>query len=52
MKSKQSVGILISLMSVALLGVIIIQFLWIKNAMQMKQEQFERSVNAALVRVY
>jgi two-component system, OmpR family, phosphate regulon sensor histidine kinase PhoR len=38
-------------MSVALLGVIIIQFLWIKNAMQMKQEQFERSVNSALVRV-
>ena len=51
MKSKQSIRILISLMSLALVGVIIIQFLWIKNAMQMKQEQFDRSVNAALVRV-
>ena len=38
-------------MSIALVGVIIIQFLWIKNALQMKQEQCDHSVNAALVRV-
>jgi len=51
MKSTQSIRILISLMSIALLGVIVIQFLWIKNVMEMKEEQFDRSVNAALVRV-
>ncbi len=51
MKSRQSIRILIALMSLALLGVIIIQFLWIKNALQMKQEQCERSISAALVRV-
>ena len=51
MKSKQSIGILIALMSVALTGVILIQFLWIRNAIQLKQEQFDRTVNSALIRV-
>src|SRR5437588_130565 len=51
MKSKQSIRILIVLMSIALTGVIIIQFLWIKNAVQLKQEQFDRSVNMAMIRV-
>lgn len=51
MKSKQSIGILIALMSIALMGVIIIQFLWIRNAIQLKQEQFDRTVNSALIRV-
>src|ERR1043165_2731038 len=51
MKSKQSIRILIALMSLALTGVIVIQFLWIKNAVQLKQEQFDRSVNMAMIRV-
>jgi two-component system phosphate regulon sensor histidine kinase PhoR len=38
-------------MSIALVGVIIIQFLWIKNAIQIKQEQFDRSVHHALISV-
>ncbi len=38
-------------MSLALLGVIAIQFLWIKNAVVLKQEQFDRSVNMAMIRV-
>ncbi len=51
MKSKQSIRILIGLMSLALLGVIVIQFLWIKNAVLLKQEEFDRSVNMAMIRV-
>jgi signal transduction histidine kinase len=38
-------------MSIALAGVVVIQFYWIKNAITLKQEQFDRSVNTALIRV-
>lgn len=38
-------------MSLALLGVIAVQFLWIKNAVLLKQEEFDRSVNMAMIRV-
>ncbi|HWB64250.1 MAG TPA: HAMP domain-containing sensor histidine kinase [Chitinophagales bacterium] len=48
MKSKPSIRILIGLMSVALLGIVVIQFLWIKNAFDLKEEEFDRSVNDAL----
>ena len=51
MKSKQSIRILIALMSLALIGVIVIQFLWISNAVLLKQEQFDRSVKMAMIRV-
>ena len=51
MKSKHSIRILIGLMSLALLGVMVIQFLWIKNAIHLKQEQFDHSVNVAMTHV-
>lgn len=51
MKSRQNIRLLIALMSLALLGVIMIQFLWIRNAMKLKQEQFDHSVNMAMIRV-
>lgn len=38
-------------MSIALAGVIVIQFLWIQNAIELKQEQLDRSVNMAMIRV-
>lgn len=48
MLSKYTIRVLISLMSVALIGVILIQFLWIRNAVKVKQDQFDWSVNKAL----
>src|SRR5580700_4412621 len=51
MKSKQNIRILIGLMSIALIGVMLIQFLWIRNAIRLKQEQFDRNVNMAMIRV-
>jgi two-component system phosphate regulon sensor histidine kinase PhoR len=38
-------------MSLALVGVILIQVLWIRNAIQLKREQFNRTVNTALLNV-
>ncbi len=51
MKSRQNIPILIGLMSIALIGVIVIQFLWIKSAIQLKQEQFDGAVHHALMSV-
>ena len=51
MKSRQNIPILIGLMSIALMGVIVIQFLWIKSAIQLKQEQFDGAVHHALMSV-
>jgi two-component system, OmpR family, phosphate regulon sensor histidine kinase PhoR len=47
----QKIRILAVLMSVALAGVIVIQFLYIKSALQIKEEQFDRTVNHALLSV-
>lgn len=38
-------------MSIALIGVIVIQFLWIGNAVRIKQQEFNRSVNTAMLDV-
>ncbi len=50
-KPRQKIRVLVALMSVALAGVIIIQFLYIKSALQLKEEQFDRTVNHALLSV-
>ena len=42
---------LIVLMSVALIGIIFIQILWIKNAVDVKEQQFKQNVSEALVRL-
>ena len=39
---------LIVLICLSLLGIIIVQFFWIKNAIQVKEAQFNRSVNDAM----
>jgi two-component system phosphate regulon sensor histidine kinase PhoR len=51
MKSKQSIRILIGLMSLALIAVMLIQFLWIRNAVELRHEQFDRTVHNALASV-
>ncbi|MEI7499756.1 MAG: HAMP domain-containing sensor histidine kinase [Bacteroidota bacterium] len=45
---KRTLYILIVSICISLLGIIIVQFFWIRNAFQVKESQFERSVNDAL----
>ena len=42
---------IITLICISLLGIIAVQFLWIRNAIKVKEELFDRSVNDALGRV-
>ena len=46
--NKRTLYILIVSICISLLGIIIVQFFWIRNAFQVKESQFERSVNDAL----
>lgn len=46
--TKQKVNILIGLMALALLGIIVLQLVWMKNAMDVRNELFDRSVKEAL----
>jgi len=39
---------LIALICLSLIGIIIVQFFWIRNAIQVKEAQFDRSVNDAM----
>ncbi|NND78100.1 MAG: HAMP domain-containing histidine kinase [Flavobacteriales bacterium] len=48
---KGSIRILIGLMGLALVGLIIVQILLIKDSVDWKRSQFERSVNTALANV-
>lgn len=45
---KNTIYLIIGLMSVSLLGLISFQLYWINNAIQVNQRQFEQDVNAAL----
>ncbi|PKV76186.1 sensor histidine kinase [Pontibacter ramchanderi] len=49
--SKLSIIGVIVLMSISLLGMVGLQLYWISDAIQVKQEQFDRSVHEALARV-
>ncbi|GAB3532171.1 hypothetical protein GCM10027443_15520 [Pontibacter brevis] len=49
--SKHTILGVIVLMSISLLGVVGLQLYWINDAIKVKQEQFDRSVNAALTKV-
>ncbi|MFD3001577.1 sensor histidine kinase [Pontibacter toksunensis] len=49
--SKHTIIGVIVLMSISLLGVVGLQLYWINDAIKVKQEQFDRSVNAALTKV-
>ncbi len=46
--NKKQITIIIILMSVSLIGIIIVQLFWIKNAIEVKEAQFDRAVNQAL----
>ena len=46
--SKKKIWVVIILMSIALAGVIIVQIYWIESSIQVRHEQFERSVNEAM----
>jgi len=48
LKKRTLTGIIV-LMSVSLTGIILVQLLWMKNAIEVKEKQFDRSVNDALV---
>ncbi|RDV13712.1 sensor histidine kinase [Pontibacter diazotrophicus] len=49
--SKHTIIGVIVLMSISLLGVVGLQLYWINDAIKVKQEQFDRSVNTALTKV-
>ncbi|MFH2142114.1 MAG: hypothetical protein ABIJ97_06815, partial [Bacteroidota bacterium] len=46
--NRRIFSILIVLMSIALIGIIAVQTFWIRNAMIVKREQFDRAINDAL----
>lgn len=47
--TKDKVNILIALIAIALVGIIAIQLLWMKNAIKVQNELFDRSVNEAMI---
>ena len=46
--SKRTLYILIALICLSLIGIIIVEFFWIRNAIEVKEAQFNRSVNDAM----
>ena len=46
--NKRMLYTLIALICLSMIGIIIVQFFWIRNAIQVKEAQFNRSVNDAL----
>lgn len=50
MKRRTIIGI-IALMSISLVGIILVQLMWIRNAIEVKSQQFDRSVNEAMNQV-
>jgi two-component system phosphate regulon sensor histidine kinase PhoR len=50
MKRRTLIGIII-LMSISLIGIILVQLMWIRNAIDVKEKQFDRSVNEAMNQV-
>ncbi len=46
--NKKVLYILIASICISLIGIIAVQFFWIRNAFQVKEAQFDRSVNDAL----
>ncbi|HKM94821.1 MAG TPA: HAMP domain-containing sensor histidine kinase [Prolixibacteraceae bacterium] len=47
--TKQKLNLLVVLMALALAGIIAMQLMWMKNALDVRNELFDRSVNEALV---
>ena len=49
MNKRLLTGVIL-LMTISLVGIILVQLFWIKNAFEVKEEQFDRSVNEALLK--
>ena len=49
--NKKAIGIIIGLMSAALLGVILLQMYWIRWSIELNEEQFNRNVFLAMNKV-
>jgi two-component system phosphate regulon sensor histidine kinase PhoR len=49
--NRKSFALIIALMTISLVGIILVQLFWIKNAVEVKTEQFNRSVNDAMIDV-
>lgn len=47
-KNKYLISILISIITIGMLGIISTQVFWVKNAYTLKEEQFNRSARLAL----
>lgn len=50
MKRRTIIGIIV-LMSISLVGIILVQLMWVSNAIAVKSQQFDRSVNEAMNQV-
>lgn len=48
MKTRRRIALLIALMSIALLGLILIQYLWISSAVRLSGDEFDQRVYTAL----
>lgn len=48
---KKLFPLIITLTAISLLGIIIVQVQWITSAIQLKQDQYERDVNKALINI-
>jgi two-component system phosphate regulon sensor histidine kinase PhoR len=46
--NKRVIILVISLMSISLVGIILVQYFWMKNAIEVKERQFTQNVNMAL----
>ena len=46
--NKKTFAVLITLMGISILGIVIVQLVWMNNAIRVKNELFDRSVNEAL----
>ncbi|HEY3370137.1 MAG TPA: HAMP domain-containing sensor histidine kinase [Prolixibacteraceae bacterium] len=46
--NKKIFAVLIALMGISILGIVIVQLVWMNNAIRVKNELFDRSVNEAL----
>jgi len=42
--NKLQIKLIIGLMSISLVGIILVQYLWIKNAIEVKEKQFDNAV--------
>ena len=45
---KQNLSLITALVSIALIGLVAVQLFWIRNAVQLKEDEFDRNVHEAL----